>query len=169
MAEGYPLNQYCSLNSNVQSVKRVLLLLFIVIILSPINLYGQIPEGRSSFIKSLQGTWAYTEPGAGLWLKVVIKGHRLTGYAAYPGSGKFVAESEYRIREVTLVYKSNIRRDNKSETFAQIRKPTLTNDRIYLRYEGEQPYIVFSGKDSQKLKKVASDFDPWIQVRNGGR
>ena len=68
-----------------------------------------------------------------------------------------------------MVYKSNIRRDNKSETFAQIRKPTLTNDRIYLRYEGEQTYIVFSGKDSQKLKKVASDFDPWIQVRNGGR
>jgi len=111
---------------------------------------------------SLQGTWVFTDPEAELWMKVVIKGRTLTGYAAYPESGKFIAESAHKIREVRLVYKSNINRNLKSETFAQIRKSTLTSDRIYLNYEGDQPYLVFGEKDSPKLVRVKEDFDPWM-------
>ncbi len=113
-------------------------------------------------MESLQGTWAYTEPGAELWMKVVIKGRTLTGYAAYPESGKFIAESAHKIREVRLVYKSNINRNLKSETFAQIRESTLSSDRIYLNYEGTQPYLVFGTKNSPRLVRVAADFDPWM-------
>ncbi len=169
MAYSYALIQHHLLNPHRQTVMRLLFLIFVLIIHSQTIIYGKKAEGRISFIKLLQGTWAYTEPEAKLWLKVVIKGHTLTGYAAYPGSGKFIAESEYKIREVKLVYRSNTNRDKKSETFAQIRKSSLTNDRIYLNHEGEQPYIVLNGKDSPRLKKVESDFDPWIQVKNGGR
>lgn len=113
-------------------------------------------------MESLQGTWAFTGPEAELWMKVVIKGRTLKGYAAYPESGKFIAESVHKIREVRIVYKSNINRNLKSETFAQIRESTLTSDRIYLFYDGDQPYLVFGDKDSTRLVRVPGDFDPWM-------
>ncbi len=101
-------------------------------------------------MESLQGTWAFTEPGAELWMKVVIEGRKLKGYAAYPESGKFTAESVHKLREVRLVYKSNVNRNLKSETFAQIRQATLTSDRNYLNYQGDQPFLVFGEKDLTK-------------------
>lgn len=113
-------------------------------------------------MESLQGTWAFTEPGAGLWLKVVIEGRTLKGYAGYPESGKFTAESVHKLREVRLVYKSNINRSIRTESFAQIRKPTLTSDRLYIHYEGDQPYLVFGEKNSPKLVRVKADFNPWM-------
>lgn len=134
----------------------------LIIIFSYINIYCQSNSGKASFMESLQGTWAFTDPEAELWMKVVIKGRTLTGYAAYPESGKFIAESVHKLREIRLVYRSNVNKNLKSESFAQIRKSTLTRDRLYLYYEEDQPYLVFGDKDSPKLVRVPGDFDPWM-------
>jgi len=143
-------------------VKKALLIIVIFLFYSYSRTYCQDSSGKASLIQSLQGTWVFIEPEAALWMKVVIKGRTLTGYAAYPESGKFIAESAHKIREVRLVYKSNINRNLKSETFAQIRESTLTSDRIYLNYEGDKPYLVFGDKDSPRLVRVPGDFDPWM-------
>lgn len=144
------------------NVKKVLLIITILLNYSYSNIYCQSNSGKASLMESLQGTWAFTDPEAELWMKVVIEGRTLTGYAAYPGSGKFIAESAHKLREVRLVYRSNVNRNLKSETFVQIRESTLTSDRIYLNYEGNQPYLVFGTKNSPKLVRVAADFDPWM-------
>lgn len=143
-------------------MRKGLLLFVSIIIFYYSNTYCQRSSGKASFIDSMQGTWAYTEPGAGLWIKVEIKGRNLKGYAAYPESGKFITESVHKLREVRLVYKSNINRNIKTESFAQIRKPTLTSDRLYIYYEGDKPYLVFGEKNSPKLVRVSADFDPWM-------
>lgn len=143
-------------------MKKVLLVIIVLLIYSYSNIYCQGNSGKASFLDSLQGTWAFTNPEAKLWMKVVIKGRTLTGYAAYPESGKFIAESAHKIREVRLVYKSNINRNLKSETFVQIRESSLTSNRIYLNYEGDQPYLVFGEKNSPRLVRVKEDFDPWM-------
>lgn len=143
-------------------MKKVVLVIAVILICSYSIAYCQSNSGKTSFMESLQGTWVFTEPEAELWMKVVIKGRTLTGFAAYPESGKFIAESAHKIREVRLVYKSNINRNLKSETFAQIKESTLTSDRIYLNYEGDQPYLVFGDKDSPKLVRVPGDYDPWM-------
>ncbi|MDX9947081.1 MAG: hypothetical protein RBS38_06915 [Bacteroidales bacterium] len=143
-------------------MKKFLLVIIVFLICYYSNAFCQSKSGKTSFIDSLQGTWVFTGPEAELWMKVVIKGRTLTGYAAYPESGKFIAESAHKIREVRIVYKSNINRNLKSETFAQIRESTLTSDRIYLNYEGDQTYLVFGDKDSPRLVRVPEDFDPWM-------
>lgn len=143
-------------------MKRVLFLFAVFLFFPGSYIYSQRHSDDVSFMESLQGTWAYTEPGAELWMKVVIEGHTLKGYAAYPESGKFIAESVHKLREVRLVYKSNINRNLKTESFVQIRKPTLTSDRIYLNYEGDKPYLLFGEKNSPRLVKVKADFDPWM-------
>lgn len=143
-------------------MKKVLLVVIAILIYPYSNTYCQGKPRKESFMESLQGTWAFTGPEAELWIKVVIKGRTLKGYAAYPESGKFIAQSVHKIREVRIVYKSNINRNLKSETFAQIRESTLTSDRIYLFNEGDQPYLVFGDKDSTRLVRVPGDFDPWM-------
>lgn len=142
-------------------MKRLLIFLTVIIIHSHSGIKSQDAEDNFSFIKSIQGTWAYTEDGAELWLKVVIKGHTLKGYAAYPKSGKFIAESSNKIREVQLKYRSKVDKRLKSESYAQIRKSTLSNDRIYLGIDEGKPYIVFGDEDAPKLIKVPSNFNPW--------
>lgn len=143
-------------------MRKVLPIIVVFLIYSYSDIYCQSQSQKASFMESLQGTWAFTGPEAELWMKVVIKGRTLKGYAAYPESGKFIAESVHKIREVRIVYKSNINRNLKSETFAQIRESTLTSDRIYLFYEEDQPYLVFGDKDSTRLGRVPGDFDPWM-------
>lgn len=142
-------------------MKKFLVVILAILIHSNTVIKSQDNEDDSSFIKSIQGTWAYCENGAELWLKVVIKGHNLKGYAAYPNSGKFTAESKHKIRVVKLIYRSNTNRNLKSEYFAQIRNSTLADDRIYLGTKDGKNYIVFGNKDSQKLMKVQTDFNPW--------
>lgn len=142
-------------------MKELLISILVILIHSHSIIKSQDYENDSSFLRSIQGTWAYTENGAELWLKVVIKGHTLKGYAAYPSSGEFIAESTHKIRVVKLIYKSNVDRNKKSESFAQIRKSTLSDDRIYLITNDGNKYIVFGKKDALKLMEVPSDFDPW--------
>jgi hypothetical protein len=115
----------------------------------------------SSFLKSMQGTWAFAEKDAALWMKVVIKGNRLKGYAAYPNSGKFTAEATKKIRVIKLVYKSNFNSNLKSESYVQIGESTLLADRIYTGIIDGKKYIIFGNRDSAKFMKVPSDFNPW--------
>jgi hypothetical protein len=122
---------------------------------------GQDIKDDSSFLKSIQGTWAYTESGADLWLKVVIKGKTLKAFAAYPDAGKFTAESERKIRVVKLVYKSKLNPGLKSESFAQIGDSFIADNRLYSGTVNGEKYISFGDRDAPKLMKVPSDFNPW--------
>jgi hypothetical protein len=115
----------------------------------------------SSFLKSMQGTWAFAEKDATLWMKVVIKGNRLKGYAAYPNSGKFTAEATKKIRVIKLVYKSNFNSNLKSESYAKIGESTLLANHINTGIIDGKKYIIFGNRDSAKFMKVPSDFNPW--------
>lgn len=143
--------------------KLLILAIFTLIHLQSFIIESQVIKDDSSFLKSLQGTWTYTENDAALWMKVIIKGNTLNGYAAYPNSGKFTAKETKKIRVVKLVYKSNINSNLKSESFAQIGESTLSTDRIYSGTIDGKKYIVFGNRDSAKFMKVPSDYDPWKQ------
>lgn len=142
---------------------RKLLLLAIVFLIQfqSVTLKSQEISDNSSFLKSIQGTWAYTEKGAELWMKAVIKRNTLKAYAANPNSGKFTAEATKKIRVVKLVYRSNYNSELKSESFAQIGESALSADRIYSGIIDGERYIVFGNRDSVKFMKVPSDFNPW--------
>jgi hypothetical protein len=143
-------------------VKNLLTIAIVIIVNSQLFIVNsQEVGGNKSFIKSIQGTWAFTESGADLWLKVVIKGKTLKAYAAYPNSGKFITKSTQKIQEVRIIYRKNNDRGLKSESFAQIRNSTLSNDRIYSGIADGKQYIIFGKKDSPKLIRVSSDFNPW--------
>jgi hypothetical protein len=143
-------------------MKRALLLSFIIFIkISSHVLEGQENGDNSSFIRSIQGTWAYSESGADLWMKVIIKGHRLKAYAGNPGSGRYTAESSVRFREVTLVYKTRKESSKENESFAQIINPELTDDRIYLRTIEGNKFLVFGQNETRRFIKVPEDFNPW--------
>lgn len=113
-------------------MKKLLIIALVALVhFQSFVLKSQEIKDDSSFLKSIQGTWAFTENDAALWMKVVIKGNTLKGYAAYPNSGKFTVGTTKKIRLIKLVYKSNFNNNLKSESFAQIGESTLSADRIY--------------------------------------
>jgi hypothetical protein len=143
-------------------IKNLLSIALVIAVSSRLFVLNSQEAGyNKSFIKSIQDTWAFTESGADLWLKVVIKGKTLKAYAAYPNSVKFIAKSTQKIQEVRIIYRKNNDRGLKSESFAQIRNSTLSNDRIYSGFTDGKQYITFGKKDSPKLIRVTSDFNPW--------
>jgi hypothetical protein len=125
--------------------------------------YTPSDNGDTSVLKSIQGTWIYAEPGAEIWMKAVIKGKILTGYAASPGAGRFTATSKHKLREVRLIYGNRRDRTFRIESFAEIRNPYLTGDRIVISTDGTQEFIGFEKSSPVKFRKVPPDFDPWIQ------
>jgi len=143
-------------------MKKLLILAIVALVHSQsFFLESQEIKDDSYFLKSIKGTWAYTENNAAIWMQVVIKGNTLKGYAANPNSGKFTAEATKKIRVIKLVYKSNFDSNLKSESFAQIGESNLSADRIYSGIIDGEKYIFFGNMDSAKFMKVPSDYNPW--------
>lgn len=143
-------------------MKKILLFSFFILVQVWFSvLVCQENDNNSSFIRSIQGTWAYSESGADLWMKVVIKRRKLKAFAAYPEAGRYTAESVRRLKEVRLVYKGKRGAGTYTESFAQIVDAELSDDRIYLRIIDGNRYLVFGKKESQRFMKVREDYDPW--------
>jgi hypothetical protein len=118
---------------------------------------------NDSALKSVQGTWIYAEPGADIWMKAVIKGRMLKGYAASPAAGRFTATSTHKLREVRLIYGNKKDRTYRIESYVQIKNPYLTGDRITIDRDERTEFIVFEKNNPRKFRKVNPDFDPWTQ------